>query len=139
MARDLIHNAVKNALQKDGWLITDDPLYLVFEDDDNISIDLGAENQILAEKDTERIAVEIKTFNQPSLMYEFHKAIGQYFNYQTALMEALKTDRQLYVAVPDTIYNRLMAHRIIRRSIERMNMLFILVDIKKEIIVSWKK
>ncbi len=139
MARDLIHNAVKNALQKDGWLITDDPLYLVFEDDDNISIDLGAENQILAEKDTERIAVEIKTFNQPSLMYEFHKAIGQYFNYQTALMEALETDRQLYVAVPDTIYNRLMAHRIIRRSIERMNMLFILVDIKKEIIVSWKK
>jgi hypothetical protein len=72
-------------------------------------------------------------------MYEFHKAIGQYFNYQTALLETLETDRELYVAIPDTIYTRFMDHRIIRRSIERMGMPFILVDIKKEIIVSWKK
>jgi XisH protein len=137
MARDLIHEAVKSALKKDGWIVTDDPLYLVFEEDDYISIDLGAENKIMAEKDAVKIAVEIKTFNQPSLMYEFHKAIGQYFNYQTALEEAQEFDRILYVAVPDTIYSRLLAHRIIRRSIERMKMLFIVEDIKKETIVSW--
>ncbi len=89
MAKDLIHEAVRNALIKDGWVITDDPLYIVFEDEDSISIDLGAENQILAEKDSRKIAVEIKTFNQPSLMYEFHKAIGQYFNYETAKMKSL--------------------------------------------------
>lgn len=139
MARDIIHEAVKKALEKDGWVITDDPLYFVFDDDDSISIDLGAENQIMAEKEAEKIAVEIKTFNQPSLMYEFHKAIGQYFNYQTALIEAMETDRDLYVAIPDTIYTRFMAHRIIKRSIERMGMCFILIDIKKEIITSWKK
>jgi hypothetical protein len=139
MARDIIHEAVKKALEKDGWVITDDPLYFVFDDDDSISIDLGAENQIMAEKEAEKIAVEIKTFNQPSLMYEFHKAIGQYFNYQTALIEAMETDRDLYVAIPDTIYTRFMAHRIIKRSIERMGMRFILIDIKKEIITSWKK
>lgn len=137
MARDIIHESVKKALQKDGWTITDDPLYLVFDDGDNISIDLGAENQIMAEKGSEKIAIEIKTFNQPSLMYEFHKAIGQYFNYQTALIEASDSNRILYVAVPDTIYNRLIAHRIIRKSIERMKMPFILIDIKKEKIVSW--
>ena len=139
MARDLIHEAVKNALQKDGWVITDDPLYFVFDEEDTISIDLGAENQILAEKGNHRIAVEIKTFNQPSLMYEFHKAIGQYFNYETALIEAMETDRILYIAVPETIYPRFMAHRIMKRSIERMSMRFILDDIKQEIIVAWKE
>jgi XisH protein len=139
MAKDLIHEAVRNALQKDGWVITDDPLYFIFDEEDTISIDLGAENQILAEKGNRKIAVEIKTFNQPSLIYEFHKAIGQYFNYETALMEAMETDRKLYIAAPETIYPRFMAHRIMKKSIERMKMRFILVDIKQEIIVEWKE
>ncbi len=29
-AKDIFHNAVKRALEKDGWIITDDPLYLDF-------------------------------------------------------------------------------------------------------------
>jgi hypothetical protein len=28
--RDIFHNAVKNALVKEGWTITDDPLFLEF-------------------------------------------------------------------------------------------------------------
>ena len=31
-ARDIYHNAVKNALVKDGWTITDDPLHLKWEE-----------------------------------------------------------------------------------------------------------
>ena len=58
MARDLIHEAVKSALKKDGWIVTDDPFYLVFEEDDYISIDLGAENKIMAEKDAVKIAAK---------------------------------------------------------------------------------
>jgi hypothetical protein len=27
-ARDIYHDAVKNALVKEGWIITDDPLHL---------------------------------------------------------------------------------------------------------------
>jgi len=27
-AKDIFHNAVKNALQKDGWTITHDPFFL---------------------------------------------------------------------------------------------------------------
>ncbi|WP_340627206.1 element excision factor XisH family protein [Nodosilinea nodulosa] len=29
-AKDLVHDAVKRALEKDGWTITDDPLFLRF-------------------------------------------------------------------------------------------------------------
>jgi hypothetical protein len=53
MARDKIHEAVKNALIKDGWTITDDPLILLPEED-NIAIDLGAEKLLLAEKGVEK-------------------------------------------------------------------------------------
>ena len=44
MAKDIIHNAVKNALIKDGWTITDDPLTLTYEDA-TVFVDLGAERK----------------------------------------------------------------------------------------------
>lgn len=30
MAKDLFHDVVRHALEKDGWTITDDPLFLRF-------------------------------------------------------------------------------------------------------------
>ena len=57
-AKDIFHNAVKHALEKDGWLITDDPIYLDFGGVE-IYIDLGAEKIIAAEREGEKIAVEV--------------------------------------------------------------------------------
>ena len=73
--KDIFHNAVKNALIKDGWTITDDPLYLDYGGI-HMYVDLGAEKIIAAEKDTEKIAIEIKSFVQASMTYEFHTALG---------------------------------------------------------------
>ena len=50
MARDLFHNIVKEALIKDGWTITDDPLTLLSREEGGISTDMGAEKVIVAEK-----------------------------------------------------------------------------------------
>lgn len=135
MAKDKIHYAVKIALENDGWQVTDDPLVLFF-DDDSVAIDLGAEKLIIAEKGTEKIAIEIKAFNQPSVIYEFHRAIGQYFNYQTALLEAHE-NRKLYVAIPDSILQKLMDTLVIRKSIERMQMKFIVVNIETQRVTQW--
>jgi hypothetical protein len=137
MARDKIHESVCKALEKEGWKITDDPLVLLPEED-NIAIDLGPEKLISAEKGLEKIAVEVKTFNQPSIMYEFHRAIGQYFNYETALLESGEM-RELWVAVPDSIFSKLFKSRIIKRSIERMQMKFLVVNLNEETIKEWKK
>ncbi len=50
MARDKIHSAVKNALIKDGWTITDDPYYLKNKDGSlTLEVDLAAERTIAAE------------------------------------------------------------------------------------------
>jgi hypothetical protein len=46
---DLYHNAVKQALIKDGWMITHDPLHLRWGRKD-MYVDLGAKRLILAER-----------------------------------------------------------------------------------------
>ena len=68
-ARDIIHEPVKNALIKDGWTITDDPLALTYEDA-TVFVDLGAERIIGAERDGEKIAVEIKSFVGRSAIHD---------------------------------------------------------------------
>ena len=64
-ALDLYHSQVRNALIKDGWTITNDPLTLELEDR-NLYVDFGAERLLEAERGTEKIAVEIKAFRNPS-------------------------------------------------------------------------
>ena len=64
MAKDIFHQEVVNALEKDGWRITHDPLVLPFEDI-NYQIDLGAEGVVGAERAGEKIAVEIKNTKNP--------------------------------------------------------------------------
>jgi hypothetical protein len=41
-AKDLFHDAVKNGLQRDGWVVTHDPLVIEI-DEIRYEIDLGAE------------------------------------------------------------------------------------------------
>ncbi|MEH1906153.1 MAG: element excision factor XisH family protein [Nostoc sp.] len=60
-ALDIFHDVVKHALEKDGWLITNDPLFRRFGELD-MYIDLGAEKILAAEPDEEKIAVQVKSF-----------------------------------------------------------------------------
>ncbi len=72
MARDLFHNQVKSALLKDNWQITHDPFGVQISAAVKLQIDLGAENTIAAQRDYEKIAVEIKSFITDSDISEFH-------------------------------------------------------------------
>lgn len=46
-AKDIFHETVKQALQKENWVITDDPLKFKFGNV-NFQIDLGAERVLAA-------------------------------------------------------------------------------------------
>ncbi len=74
-ARDMHHNTVKNALVKDGWTITHDPLTLKWGAKD-MFVDLGAERLLAAEKAERKIAVEIKSFVGPSDSGRIGKSAG---------------------------------------------------------------
>ncbi|MBX7235048.1 MAG: XisH family protein [Caldilineales bacterium] len=82
--KDKFHDAVRTALEREGWTITADPLYLEFGGVE-MFVDLAAEKVIAAEKQGLKIAVEVKSFAAPSIISEFHTALGQFINYRTAL------------------------------------------------------
>lgn len=136
-AKDIFHDLVKTALQKDGWTITHDPYHidLGFVD---LYIDLGAEKLIAATKDNDKIAVEIKTFIASSTITEFHSAIGQYINYRLALEEN-DAERLLYLAIPGEIHKRFFQNLFIQKVISRNQIPLLIYDVKKQEIARWIK
>jgi XisH protein len=74
--KDQFHTAVKHALEKDSWLITHDPFTIQISEAVKLKIDLGAESTIAAQRDQEKIAIEIKSFITDSDISEFHAALG---------------------------------------------------------------
>jgi hypothetical protein len=74
-AKDIYHDAVKNALIKDGWTITADPYYIIYKKLRLIA-DLGAERSLSAQKGNDKIVIEIKSFLNPS----FIEVITQWIN-----------------------------------------------------------
>jgi len=117
MAKDIIHDSVKKALIKDGWIITHDPLFVRIKGV-QMYIDLGAEKFIGAEKDGQKIAVEIKSFQGTSAIVEFHAALGQYLNYQQAL-EDQEPDRLVYMAISFDTYDNFFSKPFVRVAIQR--------------------
>ena len=136
-ARDFFHQEVKNALIKDGWSITDDPLYVSLGRVD-MSIDLGAEQLIGAEKDNQKIAVEVKSFlPKSSAIYEFHTALGQFINYRAALRQK-EPERILYLAVPLNTYNNFFQLEFPQLMVNENQVKLIIYNPDKEIITEWK-
>ena len=101
-ARDYYHDIVKKALQKDGWTITHDPYRIRLARRKNLFVDLGAERLIAAEKDLEKIAIEIKSFRSASEMKDLEEAVGQFVLYEH-LLTRYEPERKLYLAVPEDV------------------------------------
>ncbi|NEQ08970.1 MAG: fatty-acid oxidation protein subunit alpha [Moorea sp. SIO2B7] len=135
-AKDIFHDTVKNALIKEGWIITDDPLYLDYGGVD-MYVDLGAEKLIAAQKDQQKIAVEIKTFNRPSLIAEFHSALGQFLNYRLVL-ENIEPERKMYLAISEDVYEVFFTLVFTQNAVEKYQIKLIIYDPKKEVIKQWK-
>ena len=117
MARDKYHELVKAALVKEGWLITDDPL-IVEAGRRKIQVDLGAERLIAAEKEGEKIAVEVKSFIGVSTLHDFYEALGQFNFYQYAL-EKKMPERSLFLAAPDDTFEEFFKEEFISELLVR--------------------
>jgi hypothetical protein len=134
-ARDRFHNAVKTGLEKQGWKITHDPLTVSFELGD-MYIDLGADKILAAERENEKIAVEIKSFFNTSAISEFHTALGQFINYRLALSEQ-EADRTLYLAVPIDSYTSFFTIRLVQNIIKTYQLKLITYQPETEDIIQW--
>ena len=105
MAKDAIHESVKNAPIQDGWTITADPYRLIYQEF-RLFADLAAERPFAAEREGKRIIVEVKTFAGLSFIKELEQALGQYKIYLDIISE-LQLEYELYLAVSDRIYDAL--------------------------------
>jgi hypothetical protein len=132
---DTIHGPVRNALIKDGWTITADPFTIQFEEL-ILFADLAAERAIALERGTEKIAVEIKTFGQPSFTHELHTAIGQFVNYSTVLRHN-EPDRKLYLAVRDETFHEYFIQKGVQTIVSENHINLIVVNVLAEEIVRW--
>jgi len=134
-AKDKFHDIVKIALEKDGWTITDDPLSIEWGLVE-LYIDLGAEKVIAAEKQGQKIAVEVKSFLSPSTISEFHTALGQFINYRFALSQE-QPERILYLAVPLDTYETFFQLPFTQTIVQQYQIRLLIYDVRIEVITRW--
>lgn len=135
MAKDIYHDTVKTALEKDGWTITDE-LFKLTIGSRSVYIDLGAEKLIAAEKEGRKIAIEIKSFLSPSPVNDLEKALGQYILYRDALKRS-QPDRVLYLAISDEVYLDFFQEEIAQMVVENQHLKLIIFDAKEAEVVKW--
>jgi XisH protein len=136
MAKDIFHNTVKIALQKEGWQITHDPYQLRYGIAD-IYIDLAAESAMAAEKEGSKIAVEVKSFISGSNISAFHTALGQFLNYRIAIEVSDEPGRILYLAVPRDAYQTFLRFEPAKTVIQRYQVRLIVYNPNSEAIEQW--
>ena len=137
MARDKYHYQVRMALENEGWIITHDPFFIRLGKRKGY-IDLGAE-MIGAERGTEKIAVEIKSFSGVSDVDEFEDALGQFLLYKLALVTKEPT-RILFLAMPTDFYNDLFVDDVFFKEVLKTYTVQVIVyDHKNSIIDQWIK
>jgi XisH protein len=133
--KDRFHQAVKNALEKDGWTITHDPLSLKIGTL-RLQVDLGAEKLIAAQKNNQKIAVEIKSFLRASKITDFYQAFGQFIPYKVAL-KRIEPERVIDLAIPNSTYEELFGEILIQDLLEEYPVKLIIYNPEKEEIQSW--
>jgi hypothetical protein len=84
-AYDVYYETVKNALLSDNWTITHDPLKIRLRRGKRLFVNLGAERLLGADRGTEKIAVEIKSFRRAPDMKDVEEALGQFTLYKELL------------------------------------------------------
>ena len=135
MAKDIFHNVVRTSLEKEGWVIIDDPMSIKVGDN-QIYIDLSADKILTADKGNEKIAIEIKTFISGSVVFNFHVAIGQFINYQ-AVLEQIESERKLFLAIPLDIYRTFFQSVLAQSVLAKQDIPLIVYDPQQEEDLQW--
>ncbi len=133
--KDEIHEAVKNALLKEGWIITDDPFRIHYEDVD-VYADLRVEKEEDESGTYRALVIEIKSFLEDSAIHSLEVALGQYATYRTLLNE-VAPQYKLYLAVANTIYRSQFQRKSFQLIVQANQVALMVVDVLQEEIVAW--
>lgn len=112
-----------------------DPLTLQFGSR-AVFVDLGAKQLLAAEREGQKIAVEIKSFVGKSLVKDWENAIGQFTLYLKILSKT-EPDRTLYLAITEDIYKSFFNEDIVQVVLENGVIKIIVVDTIQEVVTRW--
>jgi len=130
--KDRYHDIVIIALTKAGWTVTGEQVRLRVPGR-RLWVD------IRAVKANERLSilVEVKGFeNAPSQVEYLAGAVGKYVLYASILND-LKSDERLYLAVPELAYNGILSEKIGQNVIKSVQIRLIVFDPERAEIVQW--
>lgn len=133
--KDVFHDVVKKALQKEGWQITQDPL-IIDVAGQAFSIDLAAEKASEVSQETRKIAVSVKSFVRSTSLLKYQLALVQFLN-DREFLKRLEGDRSLYLAVPMQNYRRFLQEESLRNSLNEAQVKTIVFDPIKGKIDHW--
>ncbi|NEP46279.1 MAG: XisH protein [Okeania sp. SIO2H7] len=136
-AQDIYHNAVRFALIKDGWNILEENYSLEYGGD-RLYVDIAAEKSIVAEKQGQRILVEVKSFVGKSFFNDLEKAVGQYVIYRDILRET-NSDFMLYLAISKGTYKSNFQRKLAQMIVRRNQVNLLVFDAEYEVIEQWIK
>lgn len=134
-AKDIYHDAVRNALIKEGWTITNDP-YILNIGSRDLFVDLGAEKLLSADKDEQKIAGEIKSFIGQSRVNDLENALGQYTLYSD-IMRDIDPNRRLYLAITKDVFETLFQEPIGEILLKNQRFNLLVFDAQQEVVESW--
>ncbi|MFN0214421.1 MAG: element excision factor XisH family protein [Saprospiraceae bacterium] len=136
--KDTYHEAVRIALEKEGWTITDDPL-TVQAGNKEFYIDLGAEIPVIgAEKDGRIIAIEVKSLIGRAFIFDFYQSLGQFLVYRHAL-EKSDPKRVLYLAIPQKAHTELAQIEIFQEIWNVFSVNLLIFDAQNHVLMQWIK
>ena len=134
-AKDIYHDAVRFALIKDDWNILAENYTLEYGGD-HLYVDIAAEKSIAAEKNGQKILVEVKSFVGRSFFNDLENAVGQYIIYRDILDETT-SDFNLYLAISRGTYQSNFQRQLARMIINRNQVKLLIFDVENEVIEQW--
>ncbi len=91
---------------------------------------------IAAEKGTQKIVVEVKSFVGHSLINDLYEALGQYLIY-LRLLETTESDRKLWLAVSDLVFYDFFQVEAIQDVVKKYGVDLLVVNIESEEVEQW--
>jgi hypothetical protein len=135
-AKDFYYDTVRDALLRDGWAITADPLPLRAESIDDPAADAAC--LLAAEKSAKQIVVLTKGFLGDSDEDELTLAIGQFVLYR-ALLRRTKPECDLYIAVPCDVHEEIFRQEIAQSVVSELGIAVVTFDPEESVIAQWLK
>lgn len=102
----------------------------------DLFVDLHAEKILIAQREKQKIAVEVKSFLSPSPVSDLEKALGQYLLYEE-LIRRQYPDYTLYLAIRQAIYANFFQEEIAQIVIETQRLKLLIFDETQEEIIQW--